>query len=61
MKKTTHLSERQIQEAIRRFQTRGGLIKQLPPEVIPRSLLVGARHGRFEPINYYLRAEGMTP
>lgn len=61
MKRTTPVSERQIQEALQRFQSRGGLIRKLPPELIPRPLLVGARHGCFEPIHYYQRAEGMTP
>ena len=60
MKKEARISEKQILEAIQRFQSRGGLIKQLPPEVIPSPLLVGARHGRFEPLNYYLRSEGLT-
>ena len=61
MKKTTQVTERQVEQAIRRFQFRGGLIKHLPDEVIPRTLLVGARHGRFEPVHYYLRSEGMAP
>lgn len=61
MNKKSPVTERQIQEALQRFKDRGGLIRKLPPEVIPRALLVGTRHGCFEPIHYYQRAEGMTP
>ena len=60
MKKEAHVSEKQVLEAIQRFQARGGLIKKLPAETIPPALLVGARHGCFEPLNYYLRSEGLT-
>jgi hypothetical protein len=60
MRKEARISEKQVLEAIQRFQARGGLIKKLPPETIPPPLLVGARHGRFEPLNYYLRSDGLT-
>ena len=46
MNKNTPVTERNIQEALQRFKERGGLIRKLPPEVIPRALLVGTRKSR---------------
>lgn len=53
------VTKQQVDEAILRFVDRGGLIKKLPPEVIPPAMLVGAQHGRFEPISYYAHAEAL--
>lgn len=55
----TKVTEEQVHQAIQRFLERGGLIKRLPPEVIPTSLMVGARHGRFEPLSYYAQTEAL--
>lgn len=59
MKRRERLSEQQVQEAIRRFLARGGLIRQLPPEVTPTPRLVGAHHGAYVTVSYYGSREAM--
>lgn len=48
MIKKIGVSEEEIQEAIKKFKAQGGLIKHLPKEVVPSSILVGRKYGRFE-------------
>jgi hypothetical protein len=59
MKREAHITQQQLQVAIERFIEEGGLVKKLPPEVVPRALLVGSEHGRFEPVSYYAHAEAL--
>jgi hypothetical protein len=56
MKRDSRITEKQVSEALQRFVQRGGLIKRLPPEIVPAAMGVGAQHGRFEPLSYYARA-----
>jgi hypothetical protein len=59
MKREAHITQQQLQVAIERFIEEGGLVKKLPPEVVPQALLVGSEHGRFEPVSYYAHAEAL--
>ncbi|HEX9841472.1 MAG TPA: hypothetical protein VGC20_01935 [bacterium] len=59
MKRETNITKQHVDDAIMRFLERGGLIKKLPPEVIPPAVLVGSQHGRFEPVSYYAHAEAL--
>lgn len=49
-KKQQSVSELEIQEALRKFKERGGLIKKLPDEVVPSHNLVGSRWAQYEAI-----------
>ena len=42
------ITEMEILKAIQKFQMEGGLIRQLPDEVVLRSNIVGRKHGMFE-------------
>ena len=44
------ISEQEIQEALKKFKERGGLIKKLPDEVVPAHNLVGNRWAVYETI-----------
>ena len=48
MKNKRHFSEEDIQKALNKFLSEGGLIKHLPDEITPVSTLVGAKWGMFE-------------
>ncbi len=57
--KKLQIEEADIQEAIRRFQARGGLIKKLPDQPDPVRNLVGAKWGIYEPV--FDRFQTITP
>jgi hypothetical protein len=42
------ISEEDIQQALVKFKTEGGLIKKLPDEVALRPLVIGRKYGTFE-------------
>jgi len=44
------ISHEDVQRALRKFQAGGGLIRTLPAQQAPARLLVGARHGLYEPV-----------
>ena len=48
MKKNITITEAQIQRAILKFLTEGGLIMRLPDEIVPRNLMVGSKWGMYE-------------
>lgn len=48
MKPKKTISEREIRIALKKFKISGGLIKKLPTEVVPPSMLVGKKYGQFE-------------
>ncbi|MDH5751942.1 MAG: hypothetical protein OEZ59_05950 [Deltaproteobacteria bacterium] len=48
--KGVRISESEIQEALKRFRSQGGLIKRLPAQQTPQNNLVGARYGIYEPV-----------
>ncbi len=48
MKNKKVISEEEIQQAIKKFQEEGGLIRTLPAEVVPAHTLVGAKWGVYE-------------
>ena len=48
--KGKNISHEDVQRALRSFQERGGLIRTLPAQLAPDRLLVGARHGLYEPV-----------
>ncbi len=48
--KKLQIQEADLQEAIRRFQARGGLIQKLPDQPDPVRNLVGAKWGIYEPV-----------
>jgi len=48
MRTRTSITETEIQEALRRFRERGGMVRRLPAEFVPRPNRVGWRHGAFE-------------
>ena len=41
-------SEKDVVEAVRKFQEQGGLIKKLPDEVISGNNLIGRKYGCYE-------------
>ncbi len=45
-----NISHEDVQRALRIFKARGGLIRTLPAQHAPDRLLVGARHGLYEPV-----------
>ena len=51
MKDNTIITEVEIQQALKKFQERGGLIKQLPDEIVPRHTLVGAKYAVYENVS----------
>ena len=60
MKGKSQISEDDVQRAIRKFLQEGGLIKRLPDEVTPRSVLVGAKWGMYEPVLEFTNAGSET-
>ncbi len=50
MKGNKSITEEEVQKALQKFVRGGGLIKNLPDEVAPRNLLVGAKWGMYEPV-----------
>jgi hypothetical protein len=44
------ITEAEVQEALRNFKERGGLVKKLPDEIVPTHNLVGARWAVYEPV-----------
>lgn len=48
MKTNKQIQEAEIQEALRKFQERGGLIRILTSEKTPLLNLVGRKYGQFE-------------
>jgi hypothetical protein len=44
------ITEQEIQAALAKFTAHGGLIKKLPPEVVPAHNLVGGRFAVYETI-----------
>jgi hypothetical protein len=44
------ITEAEIQQALQKFQKRGGLIKKLPDEVVPTHNMVGARWAVYETV-----------
>lgn len=42
------ITEDQIRRALHKFRRRGGLIRTLPPQVVPERRLVGSQHGAYE-------------
>ena len=50
MRSKAPITDEEIQQALRKFLKEGGLIKNLPDEVVPRNLMVGAKWGMFEPV-----------
>ena len=42
------ISDQEIQKALKKFKEKGGLIRKLPSEIVPRSALVGAKFGIYE-------------
>lgn len=50
MKRKSQISEEDVHRAIRKFLQAGGLIRRLPDEVTPRTVLVGAKWGMYEPV-----------
>lgn len=44
------ITEAEIQQALKKFQAKGGLIKKLPDEVVPAHNLVGNKWAMYENI-----------
>lgn len=46
--------------AMEEYEARGGAVRNLPKEVVPRGTLVGERHGSFEHLRAYtyMRQDG---
>jgi len=62
MNANKQIHEEEIQEALRGFKFRGGLIKKLPKEVVPPSLMVGKKYGIFENIlEHHLNSDSPYP
>ena len=55
-RKKNVVSQDELSSAINNFLNQGGLIKQLPDEVAPRSTLVGSKFAAYEPV-----VENSTP
>ena len=55
--KDKQITELEIQQAIRKFLGEGGLIKHLPDEITPPSILVGAKFAMFETISDSFQGE----
>lgn len=53
MKAKRQITEQEVQQAIRKFLSEGGLIKHLDKEPTPRSSLVGTKFGMYEPVFEY--------
>ncbi len=51
MKDNPIITEEEVQQALKRFQERGGLIKQPPDEIVPRHTLVGAKYAVYETVS----------
>lgn len=51
MKNKKVITEEDVQKALNKFVKDGGLIRQLPDQVTPRNLLVGARWGVYEVVS----------
>lgn len=51
MKNKKVITEEDVQKALNKFVKDGGLIRQLPDQVAPRNLLVGARWGVYEVVS----------
>ena len=60
MKKKQLVTEEDVQLAIQKFVRDGGLIQQLPDQVAPRNLMVGARWGIYEPVMETASVTGST-
>ncbi|MBI4083131.1 MAG: hypothetical protein HY423_11030 [Candidatus Lambdaproteobacteria bacterium] len=48
MKDKKLITEDDVLKALEAFKARGGLIKKLPDEIVPRHALVGAKFGAYE-------------
>jgi hypothetical protein len=48
MKEKKVITQEEVQQAIRKFQERGGLIRRLPDEIVTAQALVGARYSVYE-------------
>lgn len=48
MKKKVEISPEEVQQALKKFQEKGGLIKKLPDQVAIRSNMVGSKWAMFE-------------
>jgi hypothetical protein len=48
MKDKKLITENDVLKALEAFKARGGLIKKLPDEIVPRHSLVGAKFGAYE-------------
>ncbi len=44
------ITEHEIQAALERFKSRGGLIRKLPDEIVPAHNLVGAKFAMYETV-----------
>lgn len=44
------ITEQDVQKALKKFVDKGGLIKKLPDEVVPKSVMVGSRWGMYEQV-----------
>ncbi len=55
-KREAQITEQELQQAIHAFLDEGGLIAQLPEEVEPLRLLVGAKYATYEnPLDFAYR------
>ena len=50
------ITEDQIRLALKKFETRGGLIRKLPSQEVPVRMSVGPKHAEFD---YLLEAVGL--
>ena len=43
-----NITEDQIRLALKKFETRGGLIRTVPPQEVPMRMSIGPQHAEFE-------------